>query len=175
MEVEVACRMTLEGDLGCERVRALALEILKLAGAPESSELSVLLTNDDEIRRLNRTFRGVDRPTDVLSFPMNEDGGPGPGGLLGDVVISIDTVARQALERGHEVAHEFAFILLHGVLHLLGHDHGTRGEAEAMDARTREIWAALSIRRAGAPADLPSSLVEALASERQAEARLSRK
>lgn len=77
-----------------------------------------LITSDEELRRLNRAFRGRDYPTDVLSFPSSEPGGP-----LGDIAISSARAAEQAAERGHPLDDEIRTLMLHGVLHLLGMDH----------------------------------------------------
>jgi probable rRNA maturation factor len=101
------------------------------------AELSVLLVSDREIHRLNRDWRGKDRPTDVLSFSQQEGDGPAPVGLLGDVVISVDTARRQAGERGVSLADESERLLIHGVLHLLGYDH-ERSSAEARRMQRRE-------------------------------------
>ncbi len=89
-----------------------------------SGELSLVLCDDLFIAELNRTWRGVDGPTDVLSFAMGEgeDSELNPD-VLGDVVISMDTAARQASELGHGVDHEVRVLLIHGFLHLLGYDH----------------------------------------------------
>jgi len=90
----------------------------------------VLLTDDAEIHQLNRDYRGVDRPTDVLSFAMDDAPAmPGVPRLLGDVVISCETAARQAKKLGHSIQHEMNRLLIHGVLHLLGHEH--EGDAKA--------------------------------------------
>ena len=88
------------------------------------SELSVVLTDDPSIHALNREHRGKDKATDVLSFSQLEgDPFPGEARILGDVVISMDTAARQAESIGHSLADEVRRLLIHGVLHLLGHDH----------------------------------------------------
>lgn len=94
-------------------------------------EVDVSFLSDDEMRALNRAWRGKDRPTDVLSFAAHE-GEPMPGleGALGDLVISLDTAAAQAREHGHSLEEEVAVLTAHGLLHLLGLDH-ERGEAEA--------------------------------------------
>jgi probable rRNA maturation factor len=98
-----------------------------LAGAARAAGLegsvSVLLTGDAEIRRLNREFRGKDKATDVLSFPAGK--GPGRARMAGDLAISVDTAARQAARRGHALDAELRVLLLHGVLHLAGYDHET--------------------------------------------------
>jgi rRNA maturation RNase YbeY len=106
---------------------------LRLGGA----ELSVLLVSDGEMRKLNRRWRGVDRPTDVLAFAQAEGAGAAPVGLLGDVVISVDTARRQAAERATPLGREGERLLIHGVLHLLGYDH-ERSPAEARRMQRRE-------------------------------------
>ena len=86
------------------------------------AELSVLLTDDLEIQQLNLQHRQMDKPTDVLSFAMDESV-PDPAGILGDVVISLDTAERQARSRRRPLIEEVRFLLAHGVLHLVGYDH----------------------------------------------------
>ena len=106
-----------------------------------AAELSVLLTNDAEIHELNRLHRDKDKPTDVLSFPLDEhesDAGA-HGRVLGDVVISLDTAARQARGRKRELLPEVRFLLAHGILHLIGYDHGNPTEKRAMDAMARRL------------------------------------
>ena len=111
-------------------------------------ELSILLTDDPGIRTLNRIWRRKDRPTDVLSFPAGE---PPPGATgrrhLGDVILSLDTARRQARARRRSLADELDLYLAHGLLHLLGHDHHRRRDAERM--------AALEARLLGRPGMLP--------------------
>lgn len=112
------------------------------------AELSVLLTNDTEIHALNLAHRGKDKPTDVLSFPLDE--GEGANGavsgthVLGDVVISLDTAARQARGRKRPLLPEVRFLLAHGLLHLLGYDHLDPTEKREMDAMTRRLVRAVS-------------------------------
>ena len=110
------------------------------AFALTDAELSVMLCDDATIWPLNRDYRGKDRPTDVLAFAQRE-GTPVPGQehVLGDVVISVETAARQAAERGHTTAHELRVLLVHGICHLLGYDHERDDEAEVMEAKEREI------------------------------------
>jgi probable rRNA maturation factor len=112
---------------------------LRLADA----ELSLVVVSDRTMRGLNRRYRGVDRPTDVLSFSQREGPGAPPDGLLGDVVISLDTARRQAAARRERVQREGERLLIHGLLHLLGYDHErSAGEARRMArrARTLERW-----------------------------------
>lgn len=111
-----------------------------LAALGVDAELSIALVGDVEMQRLNASYRGKDRPTDVLSFEMGDET-PGDGSrLLGDVAISLDTAARQAAERGVPVAEEIRVLLAHGILHLLGYDHErSRPEARRMFARQRAL------------------------------------
>jgi probable rRNA maturation factor len=113
---------------------------------------NVCLVDDDAIRRLNAAFRGKDYPTDVLSFPWSEDGGkpglhstvsgsygPGLKNFLGDIVISVETARRNAENEGHSTLNEIRWLILHGVLHLLGYDHETdHGEMVALELRLRD-------------------------------------
>ncbi|HEU5393788.1 MAG TPA: rRNA maturation RNase YbeY [Candidatus Methylomirabilis sp.] len=108
-------------------------------GCPEA-EVGCLLVTDRRIRALNRRYRGEDAPTDVLAFPQAEGGGPpGQPGLLGDVVISVETAARQAARAGHSLEREAALLLIHGILHLLGHDHATAVARRRMWALQRRL------------------------------------
>lgn len=111
-------------------------------------ELSLALVGDEEMRALNRDWRGKDRATDVLAFPQSEPGEVPPGGLLGDVVVSVPTAERQAAARGHEVEEEIRTLLVHGILHLLGHDHErSPADARRMFRLQREVVAALASPR----------------------------
>jgi len=111
------------------------------------AELSVLLTNDAFIQRLNLEHRGKDRPTDVLSFAIDEreavrahrEENGGAGLVLGDVIISLDTALRQARGRRRSLFFEVRFLLAHGILHLLGYDHATRPQKRRMDAMARRL------------------------------------
>lgn len=105
-------------------------------------EVSVLVTNDDEIQRLNREFRQIDAPTDVLSFPAEAEGmrfvgPPDAARFLGDIAISYDRALAQASEYGHTPARELSFLAVHGMLHLLGYDH-ERGPADTAAMRAAE-------------------------------------
>ena len=125
------------------RAPALALRLgraaRRLLGALRLSdaELSILLVSDRVMRDLNRRHRGRDRTTDVLAFAQGEGVARPPDGLLGDVVISVDTARRQAAERGASPGHEAERLLVHGLLHLLGYDH-ERSAAEARRMQRRE-------------------------------------
>ena len=103
-------------------LKAKARTILETL-ARSRAELSILLTDDAGIRCLNREYRGKDRPTDVLAFPLQEGEFAQVGDALGDVVISLETAKRQAAENGLTPAQEVDRLLVHGVLHLIGYDH----------------------------------------------------
>lgn len=115
-----------------EIVHRAALATLKMHDS-EACEVSVLLTDDADMIELNRDYRGIDAPTDVLAFAMREgeDGDLNPN-ILGDLVISLETAAQQALIAQHSLEIEVAFLTVHGVLHLLKHDHQTPAEAAVM-------------------------------------------
>ncbi len=126
-------------------MRKVAQKILSDLGSPDA-ELSVVVVSDEEIRIINRDYLQRDRPTNVISFAMQEGEGGGVNpDLLGDVVISADTAARDAAEAGLPFESELYFLLLHGILHLCGYDHerGTEEEAQAMEAKEREIFATI--------------------------------
>lgn len=110
------------------------------------SELSVTFVGDRTMRRLNRDYRGIDKTTNVLSFSMGEGDFAGLNShLLGDVVISVDTARREADEEGVSLADRLGFLLLHGILHVTGHDHERSGDEEArrMERAQRKIFSLL--------------------------------
>ena len=106
------------------------------------SELSILLTNDEKIRSLNCDYRGKDRPTDVLSFPQEDDMEDESGNSwLGDVVISVETASRQAEDHHLTLDQELMLLIIHGVLHLLGFDHEqSKKDAAFMKKTTRKLF-----------------------------------
>ena len=117
-----------------------ALRILAAYAMPEETELSIVLCDDAFIRPLNRDYREKDSPTDVLSFAQREgavafEDDP----VLGDVIISVETAARQAAERGITLLQELRVLLCHGLLHLLGYDHLTEDERAEMEAEERAL------------------------------------
>ncbi len=131
---------------------------------PYEAEVNLTLVDNDSIHRINREFRQIDRPTDVLSFPMQvydtpadfshmedcveENFNPDTGELLlGDIILSVDKVKEQATGYGHSEKREFAFLILHSMLHLFGYDHETEQEREAMEERQRNILDDLGITR----------------------------
>ena len=130
-------------------VKKAVTATLAAEGVDEACAVEILLTDDAEIHAINREHRGVDRPTDVLSFPMNElqPGAFDPDAceydyereclLLGDMVISMERCAAQAEEYGHSFAHEVTYLAVHSTLHLLGYDHEDEGE-QKKQMRTKE-------------------------------------
>jgi probable rRNA maturation factor len=110
----------------------------------EKSEVSILVTDDREIRILNREYRDTDKATDVLSFAMREgEGARFAGDVLGDIVLSAQTAARQAREAERPLVDEATMLLAHGLLHLLGWDHATPTEDRKMRAKTDELCVAV--------------------------------
>ena len=137
---------------------------LEYENCPYEAEVSLLLTTDEEVRKLNCSARGLDRPTDVLSFPMLEYSRPGdfswlekePGDafnpetgelMLGDIVISKDKVLAQAEEYGHTPLREYAFLIAHSMLHLFGYDHMEEEDRLLMEERQRGIMEKVDILR----------------------------
>jgi probable rRNA maturation factor len=108
-----------------------AQAVLELSGVSDG-DLTIALVDDARIQDLNRGFLGHDVPTDVLSFPANEPDPETGRRYLGDVAISLARAAEQAAERGHPVEAEMQLLVVHGVLHLLGHDHAEVGEKDRM-------------------------------------------
>jgi probable rRNA maturation factor len=126
----------------------LALFVLSMEGVPEMTELSIALVDEDEMAHLNVQYRGIEGPTDVLSFGCDEPC-PTPGDepiTLGDVVIAPMVAERQAAELGHSVERELDVLLVHGVLHLLGYDHEAEDDAGAMAAREAALLEAYEAR-----------------------------
>lgn len=134
-----------------KNVRAAAEKVGELYGV-ENGEVSVTLTNNEYIHTLNKQYRGIDRPTDVLSFALNESEEPdvedGPDvNVLGDLVISVERAKEQAADYGHSVKREIAFLTVHGMLHLLGYDHMEEQDRLEMEAEQRFVMEKLGIPR----------------------------
>lgn len=123
---------------------------------PYEAEVNILLTDNEEIKRINKEFRNLDQPTDVLSFPMGDFDAPSDFErleeysedyfnpetgelLLGDIVISVDKVEEQAEKYGHSQSRELAFLVAHSMLHLCGYDHIKADEREVMEKKQEEI------------------------------------
>lgn len=125
------------------RLVRIAKGVMWGEGCAAGTEVAVVIGGDRWIRRLNREYKGRDRPTDVLAFPHGE---PACGGLLGDVAVSAETAERQAKALGHTLAHELAVLVAHGVLHLTGWTDETPTKRRRMMERVEE-----ALRLAGAP------------------------
>ena len=148
-----------------EIAQEVILESLDYIGCPYETEINLLITDNEQIHEMNQSFRGIDRTTDVLSFPMieyehagnfdflEEDDAidcfhPETGELLlGDIVISAEKVLEQAKEYGHSPKREYAFLIAHSMLHLMGFDRMGPEEAEDMEKRQKEILDHLQITR----------------------------
>lgn len=147
-----------------ETARRVAEQVLTEEECPYEAEVSLLLTSDEEIRKLNLQYREIDRATDVLSFPQITYDTPGDlsrveeqeawnfnpdsGELfLGDIIISLDRVLEQAESYGHGPKREFAFLVAHSMLHLMGYDHMTEEEAAVMEAKQSAVLHHLGIER----------------------------
>ncbi len=133
-------------EINLRRLKSTAQKLLRSAGRP-AGELSVLLTGDAQVRELNRAHRGKDKATDVLSFPAFR---PGSGSaeketFLGDIAISVDTARRQAAQYDAPLQDEVNRLLIHGMLHLLGHDHHEPGERTVMEAEERRLAGVISM------------------------------
>ncbi|MBO5321303.1 MAG: rRNA maturation RNase YbeY [Clostridia bacterium] len=132
-------------------IRKACNATLKLEGFENSAEVDVTIVDDDEIWEINREQRNIDRATDVLSFPLGENGeydqNPSTGALmLGDIVISAETAVRQADLYGHSIEREFAFLTVHSMLHLLGYDHVDGGlEQAVMREKEEKVLDALGL------------------------------
>jgi len=135
-------------DALCHRALRTATEAA--AELDGSAEVSVLLTDDEAVRVLNRDWRGKDKPTNVLSFPASDDDMPtavalGAPLLLGDIAVAFETLSREAREQEKPLADHFSHLLVHGMLHLLGFDHETDEQADEMEPLEIEILAGLGI------------------------------
>lgn len=143
LDVSVACADWRQVPKAAALCREAAVATLRHAGVEgRAVELAIVLADDGTVRELNRRYRGQDKPTNVLSFPADL-----PADLdlplLGDLVICAPVVAREAAEQGKSLQAHWAHLVIHGCLHLLGHDHIEEDEAEAMEALERQLLAGL--------------------------------
>ena len=125
--------------------------VAKLHDLDDMTEVDITIVDDDEIHQLNRDYRNVDRPTDVLSFALDEDDEDEPEllegqlHLLGDIIISAETATRQAEEFGHGLEREIVYLAVHGLLHLLGYDHMVEEDKVIMRAKEEEALRAINL------------------------------
>ena len=162
VQLEYETEKTLPID--CEKLAvSVAERVLEMEKCPYEAEVSLVITDNEGIHQVNREFRNIDRPTDVLSFPavpfetpcdyeiLEEDDSYfdlDSGNLvLGDIMISSEKVVSQAEEYGHSITREFAFLVAHSILHLLGYDHMTPEEAEIMEQKQTQALHSLGIER----------------------------
>lgn len=141
----------------------VADKVLNMEHCPYDAQINLVLTDNEEIKRVNTEFRNIQAPTDVLSFPMIPFETPADYSiveedesyfdldtdelLLGDIMISADKVFAQAEEYGHSVTREFCFLVAHSMLHLLGYDHMTPEEASVMESKQAAVLEELGITR----------------------------
>ena len=125
--------------------------VAKLHDLDDMTEVDITIVDDEEIHQLNRDYRNVDRPTDVLSFALDEDDEDEPElmegqpHLLGDIIISAETATRQAEEFGHGLEREIVYLAVHGLLHLLGYDHMVEDDKVIMRAKEEEALSAINL------------------------------
>ena len=159
-EEEVDSGFDFDEKKQCEEVIEGCIDIMQF---PFEAEVSVTLTDDDTIRQINNEYRGIDRATDVLSFPMisYEEAGnfdaidddeslfnPESGEvMLGDIVLSVPRIKEQAIEYGHSELREYSFLIVHSILHLFGYDHIEDNDRIMMEEKQKYILDILNIRR----------------------------
>lgn len=127
-------------------------EAVRLSDGSEEAEVSLLLVDNQRIHALNLEYRGVDRPTDVLSFALQEEMKEEPeieeeDEMLGDIVISVERARDQAQEYGHSFEREIVYLAVHGTLHLLGFDHEEENDQQEMRSKEEEVMAKLKLER----------------------------
>lgn len=127
-----------------ELVEKTVLECLNVEGLDENYEISLSFVTDEEIRVLNRDYRGVDSSTDVLSFPMMDEFNLGPP-ILGDIIISFDTAYRQAEEYKHSIDREISYLVCHSMFHLFGYNHEDDAEKKEMRLKEKMVMGNLKI------------------------------
>ena len=127
-----------------EVIETTILETLKVEGIDQDYEISLSFVSDQEIRELNRDYRGIDEITDVLSFPLQDEFHMGPP-MLGDIIISLDRAYRQSQDYKHSFKREVAYLICHSMLHLLGYDHLEDDEKSIMRGKEKKIMGNLKI------------------------------
>ena len=143
LEIDVAPDATLL-DARLPSIIATAVGAANAVAGPAEGAVTVIVDNDERIRVLNKLWRDLDKPTNVLSFPY-PDTQPGPAGYVGDIAISYETAAREAVTEGKTLGDHIAHLSVHGFLHLLGYDHESDDDAEEMEGLERVILARIGI------------------------------
>ena len=147
--IAIDCALRSDDWSALPQAEALALRAARAALAaaaelPAEGELSLALSDDAELQILNKAYRGKDGPTNVLSFP-GDSGPAGAPAQLGDVILAYGVCAREAAAQGKSLADHMSHLVVHGVLHLLGHDHEAEAEAARMEALEAQVLAGLGI------------------------------
>lgn len=154
-EINISIKRNMDLPVDKKWFEEIARRVFEDESVVSSAEMGLLITDTKTVQKLNRIYRGQDRPTDVLSFQMN----PGinkepeesfvspPDGIkhLGEVVISYQQAVKQAQEQGHDVTYELALLVVHGILHLLGYDHELPAEEQRMRDKENEILSLLKL------------------------------
>lgn len=135
----------LNPDVPAELVESAAAAALKHQSAPEYAEVTIVLTDDTQLHQLNQEWMDVDAPTDVLSFPADEIDPENDHRYLGDILVSVERAAEQATAAGHATEAEVQLLVVHGVLHLMGHDHAEAAEKAKMWQAQSEILTILGL------------------------------
>ena len=164
VSIQYECETDFDLGLDCEDLAKLVAEkVLEMEKCPYDAQVNLVLVDNEEIKRVNTEFRGIESATDVLSFPMIPFETPADYAvaeedescfdldtdelLLGDIMISAERAAAQAKEYGHSVKREFCFLVAHSMLHLLGYDHMVPEEAKVMEAKQAKALEELGISR----------------------------
>ena len=164
VSIQYECETDFDLGLDCEALAKLVAEkVLEMEKCPYDAQVNLVLVDNEEIKRVNTEFRGIESATDVLSFPMIPFENPADYAvaeedescfdldtdelLLGDIMISAERAAAQAKEYGHSVKREFCFLVAHSMLHLLGYDHMVSEEAEVMEKKQAKALEELGISR----------------------------
>ncbi len=143
--IEISFKADQRGKTNKKLIQKAAAAALAQQAAPEASTLSILITDDAQIQALNRDYRSVDAPTVFLYFEVHEPD-PGTGrSHLGEIIISLPYAARQAEKNNHPLDAEIQLLVVHGVLHIMGHDHAEEEEKAIMWAAQSEILATLGL------------------------------
>ena len=127
-------------------IEKVLIESLSVEGIGTDYEISISFVNNEEIRELNLKYRGIDKETDVLSFPIEDEFGKGLV-LLGDIIISVEKALEQSEEYGHSLERELAYLTCHSMFHLMGYDHMDKEEKQEMRAKEEEVFKNLSIKQ----------------------------
>ncbi len=143
--IEIARNLSLREEVDDIALKNAVRSSLKNQSAPQDASLSILLTDDAQIRSLNRDYRGIDAPTDVLSFEVHERDPETGYFYLGELILSTPYADRQARKNGNSLEAELQLLVVHGVLHLLGHDHAVPDEKAKMWQAQNEILAKLGL------------------------------